>query len=256
MVKTSVTDREKRLMAMGQMAASLAHEIRNPLGSMELYCSMLRRDLIEQPSNLKLVDNILKGIRNLERVVANSLQFARDMRIARREIESKQAYLEEILDYVKPIAHERGVFVELMADPEKTLVADPSQLQQVLINILLNAIDAASLAHHSGERDELPTLAPLATESFEKRGLAGVRLISQVLETGDWQIQVVDNGIGISTESLERVFDPFFSTKSNGTGLGMSVAYSIVKAHGGELTIDSEINRGTTVTVLLPASYD
>lgn len=244
MRESSVTDRQKRLMAMGQMAASLAHEIRNPLGSMEIYCSLLRRELTDQPNNFKLVEQILKGIRNLERVVANSLQFARDVRITRREIRDKRAYLKEALGYVSPVAQERGVLIELISNNSKTDVADPSQLQQVIINLLLNAIDAVDLRNRLLQKPE------------EDGNCALVKLTEQTLENGDWQIRIIDRGIGIEPEHLDRIFDPFFSTKSNGTGLGMSVAYSIVKAHKGEIAIESEANCGTTVTILLPGNYE
>lgn len=244
MVSSSFTDREQRLLAMGKMAATLAHEIRNPLGSMELYCSLLRKDLTEQPANLKLVEAILRGIRTLDHIVANSLQFARDLRVNPHVIEDPKQYLQETLEYISPIAQTRGVSIILKDNCPSATYADAPQLQQVLINLIRNAIDA--YPEHINDRIESQELA----HSSE------VCISSTTTENNQWQIQITDYGAGISPENLDTIFDPFFTTKPNGTGLGMSVAYAIIKAHGGELSVDSELHRGTSVTILLPSKED
>lgn len=234
MTETQLCERDKRLLAMGVMAASLAHEIRNPLGSMEIYCSLLRRDLQDKPESLALIENLAKGIRNLERVVANSLQFAKDARVRRRKITNIKKYLDEILIYVEPLAKEKNIRIAVIAEEDHTETSDPFQLQQVITNIVMNAIEATSVSQ-----------SEIANPC--------VRVKSNILCNGDWEIQVTDRGVGIEEADIDRIFDPFYSTKARGTGLGMTIAYSIVKAHGGEINIRSKLRYGTTVSVLLHA---
>ena len=224
-------ERAQRLMAMGEMAASLAHEIRNPLGSMELYCSLLKKDLQTQPGALALAEQIHQGIRTLDRIITNSLQFSRDITPKRARVESAKELLDETLAFAAGRAEADGVEVSCKYEGDAPVFVDRYLVTQALLNVVLNAIDAAM------ER----------ASSSSERGL--VNIVSVVSSNGEWRVAVSDNGLGIRESDYARVFDPFFTTKKGGTGLGLPIVHSIVTAHQGTIAIESSEGAGTTVTI-------
>ena len=228
--QTSEDERAKRLMAMGQMAASLAHEIRNPLGSMELFCTLLKKDLKQQPQLLVAAEQIHVGIRTLDRIISNCLQFTRDIIPRKITCGDVTAMLDEVRTYVEPKAKELRVELVINNSGRGQIDLDSFLVNQVLVNLLINAVEAA------GEnKDAVPT----------------VTVDSTLGETG-WLIAIQDNGRGISAEDQRQIFDPFFTTKQGGTGLGLTIVYSIVRAHGGTLEIESS-PAGTRAEVRFPS---
>lgn len=226
--------RARRLMAMGQMAASLAHEIRNPLGSMELFCSLLRKDLQGDPQKLHLAEQIQRGIKSLDRIISNCLQFARDVVPRRGEISNVKGFLEEIIQTAqgKYGQHCPTISLELLGDGSGN--ADGYQLGQALLNVLLNALDAVMDVERGAMR------APQ------------VKIVSDLRDPTRWVLSVQDNGQGMSAEVVQRVFDPFYTTKPGGTGLGLAVVHTILSAHQGTVGIQSLVGTGTTVTFEIP----
>ena len=192
-------EREKRLMAMGQMAASLAHEIRNPLGSMELFCSLLKKDLAEQPGLFGLAEQIHSGIRTVNHIITNCLQFAREIVANRKPVTNIREYLEKAIENIKAKATESGVEVEIVTIGEGSISIDHYQMKQVIINLVSNAIDAVAERFH-----QLPDLVE------QKR----VIIESDLGDDAFWILSINDNGIGISEESKKSIFEPFFSTKT------------------------------------------
>ncbi len=228
-------ERGKRLMAMGQMAASLAHEIRNPLGSMELFCSLLKRDLANQPGSLNLADQIHQAIKRLDRIVTNCLQFARDV-VPRRKPVDTEKILSEILGEVKgKIGGDRAIDIELKLKGTGMVSIDRFLIQQALTNLLWNALDAVSA--------RVPNEASAAHVLVE----------SDVTDQKEWQISISDNGPGIDPAIREKVFDPFYTTKEGGTGLGLPIVHSVIAAHKGTISLESELGCGTRVTVIIPS---
>lgn len=224
---------------MGEMAASLAHEIRNPLGSMELFCSLLKKDLGTQPDLLYLAEQIHKGIRTLDRVIANSLQFVRNSAPQRKRVESARALIDELVEDVMPRAQSLGVSIEIQSLSDGEINVDAFQMRQALLNIVTNAVEAVD---ERRRRD-----GSGATSG------ADVQIVSRVLPTAVWQVSVADKGVGIHPEDESRIFDPFFTKKERGTGLGLSIVYSVVVAHGG--TVDVETGgEGTKFVVSVPAA--
>jgi len=219
----------QRLMAMGQMAASLAHEIRNPLGSMELFCSLLKKDLKGQPQLLQTAEQIHLGIRTLDRIITNCLQFARDISPKRKVCSDVGPMLEEVRTYAQTKAEDKGVRLLVEKNGEGEIEIDSYLVQQVLVNLMFNAIDAAS----------------------ERAGSGQVTLRSSIL-ADRWEVSIEDNGFGIPEKELKNIFDPFFTTKQGGTGLGLTIVHSIVTAHDGEIRIDSRAGEGTSATVSFP----
>jgi signal transduction histidine kinase len=215
--------REDRLAAMGRVAAELAHEIRNPLGSLALHAGVLAQDLEGQPSH-EVARHLQEGVARLDRLVANTLAFSRDLKPRMERVPLRALWSEALL----PQAAACAVEIPL----EAAWRGDGDLLRQVAQNLLQNARRAT-------EDVGAPQLRLTATEEV----LEGRRW---------WRVSLADNGCGIAPEALARVFDPFFSAFGGGTGLGLSVCHRIVVAHGGLLFLESG-GRGTTVHVRLEA---
>lgn len=222
--------REDRLAAMGRMAAELAHEIRNPLGSLALFSGMLVEDLGDQAGPLELARKMQEGVGRLNRVVGNTLAFSRDLHPKPSRI-ALRAFWEEAL--LSATLTERAPWENLIP-AAATWEGDSDLLRQVAQNLLQNA--ARALEDVASPRMVLGA----AEESLEGRP--------------SWHLTLTDNGCGIPAEALSRVFDPFYSTFGGGTGLGLAVCHRIVVAHAGLLFIESEVGKGTTVHLRLPAA--
>ena len=220
--------REERLQAMGLMAAELAHEIRNPLGSLALFSGMLVQDLAEQPEQADLARRMQEGVHRLNTLVSNALTFSRDLAPHPVRVELA-AFWEEARKGSGIPEHIRW---ENRVPPEASWAADPDLLRQVAVNLLQNAARAMD------ERE-----APELTLSANREDLEGQCL---------WHLVLEDSGRGIPARDLSRVFDPFYSTFGGGTGLGLAVCHRIVMAHGGLLFLESQEDRGTSVHIRLP----
>ena len=222
--------REERLQAMGLMAAELAHEIRNPLGSLALFSGMLVEDLQAQAPQLELAQRIQEGVQRMNTLVANTLTFSRDL--------APKVSPVPLRDFWNDIKATSGlpdsIAWENRIPPEAAWSADPDLLRQVAVNLLQNASRAME------DREE-PRIALGAAREL----LDGVP---------HWHVVLEDNGCGIPPEALARIFDPFFSTFGGGTGLGLAVSHRILMAHGGLLHLESRTGQGTKVHLRLPAS--
>ncbi len=225
----SDAERTKRLMAMGQMAASLAHEIRNPLGSMELYCSLLKKDLQDRPDLQALAEQVHLGIKTLDRIIGNCLQFSRGIEPKKEPVPSLAPLIESVAAMVR--AKVEGVRIEIAEAPAVPVCLDSYLLKQALCNLVLNAAEAAKEAE-----------GPM------------VRVSWKVDDRGEIEVEVVDNGPGIPAPNLKDIFEPFFTTKQGGTGLGMAVVHSIVTAHGGTVTVENIPGSGVRAVVVIPAA--
>jgi signal transduction histidine kinase len=209
--KNRQLERKKRLAAVGEMAAGMAHEIRNPLGGIELYASMLSHDLQAMPGSLQLVKKISSGVKRLEGLVSQVLRFSRE--ISPQLID---ADLAAIVDQSIELAADRiGPGVACRADGPRPMMAriDPLLMGQAILNLLINAVEAVG---DSGAIDV--AWSPLGPE-------------------GKFRLGIKDTGPGIGPAVLEKIFNPFFTTKESGTGLGLAIVYRIVEAHDGSVTV-------------------
>lgn len=224
--------RQHRLVAMGEMVGRIAHEIRNPLGSIELFASMLRRDLQDQPAGLTYAEQISQAVHGLDRLLSNLLIYTQPERSTRRW----QAIEPLVLDALTLAAHaitKTPVDIRLDLDPRIPAVwCNEGQFKQVVLNLVLNAIQAMATGG-------------ILTLKLEKAGdhLLGVPGIC---------FTISDNGPGIDPAHQSRIFDPFFTTKDEGTGLGLAIVHAIVDAHHGRIDVASMPGAGTTFTILLP----
>jgi signal transduction histidine kinase len=225
--------RIERLSAMGEMAVELAHEIRNPLGSIELFASLLIKELSGDPK--RWAENIRIGTRSLNTIVTNMLHFANPGQSDFFEVDVN-AVIEETVKFTEPLMRQRHVRIETALNAEKPSISgDHELLKQMMLNLVFNAMKA------------MPSKGAITinTRNLERRGSAPAL-----------ELQVSDTGIGIPTENLSRIFDPFFTTNKNGTGLGLSVVHQIVQRHSGKIWVSSEVNRGTTFTILFECEQE
>jgi signal transduction histidine kinase len=229
-LRAQQASREERLQAMGLMAAELAHEIRNPLGSLSLFAGMLVEDLQSQPAQVELAQHIQTSVQRLNTLVSNTLTFSRDI-TPKPEVFALAAFWESAR---QASSLPEALVWQNRVPAEAAWCADPDLLRQVAVNLLQNAL-------RSMDGTPEPRL-----------------VLSAAAETLDgrlhWRVTLEDNGCGIAAEALSRIFDPFYTTFGGGTGLGLAVSHRILMAHRGLMNIESRLDQGTQVHLLLPAA--
>ncbi len=223
--------RQEKLAALGQLAAGIAHEIRNPLTSINLLIqSMQERLPMEYPyrEDLKVIE---EEIGRINHIVEQFLRFAKPSPPLFEKTEVVQI-LEETLQLIRPQIEKARISVKKEFHPLPSITMDKEQMKQVFLNIVLNAIQA------------MPRGGTLT-------------LGGKVCEEGDWiKLWFKDSGVGIASEAMNKLFDPFFSTKDNGLGLGLSIAHRIVDAHRGKIEVESTPGEGTLFTLWFPCSNE
>jgi signal transduction histidine kinase len=227
--------RSESLAAVGQATAQVAHEIRNPLGSIRLGVSMLR-DNITDPDALNTIELVERGIRHLNKLVVDVSQFSRQKALERSRVDL-QELLDVSLDLVAESVREKQTPIEKRFSQE-SLVGnwDGHQLRQVFVNLIANAIDASV----SGSPVQISTAAITTgtTENGTEKKYA--------------RVTVSDRGRGMDPTTVNRIFEPFYSTKKRGTGLGLAIVRQIVEQHEGRIAVESEAGNGTRFVVDLP----
>ena len=219
--------RNKRLSAMGEMAASIAHQIRTPLSTALLYASSLGRTDLEPATQHRFVSRVISGLRDLEKLITDVLMFARGHEF-------------DVVDL--PV-------IELLAQVQ-TAVEHPLEKSGHRLEILNEAGEARLLGNGEALASALQSLLENAMQACEQPGIVRI----QVRQQGtDLIFRISDNGRGIPEALRERIFEPFFTTRSGGTGLGLAIARTIVEAHQGQLWLDECSSAGTTFAVKLPA---
>jgi len=243
-------ERMRRLASIGQLAAGIAHEIRNPLTGMNISLDIIRNELTDHPYVGKLVGSVIDEIDRLEKIVSSMLEFSRA-----GILERSWFNMVELLKDWFPLFHEQAAreqvdtALQVYGTTLPLVYGDQEKIRQVVVNLGLNALDAA---REGGSRVEL-ILLPGTLNGAGMKSLDESEPVDQVGERTWLWLKITDNGPGISREIIEKIFDPFFTTKNRGTGLGLSIAHSIIKEHGGRLEVESESGRGTTFAVGLPA---
>jgi signal transduction histidine kinase len=217
-----------RLAALGQMAAGLAHEIRNPLASIQLLVELLKRELGDRPALLELVGEVLGELDELTRIVNGSLAFVRPHAATRAPVQ-----LSELVDQALVCARARVPF-EGKLEVEVPIGLRPSvdapQLERTLVNLIVNAFEAMR----------------------DAKGGEGRLRIEAKLEAGELQLSVADSGPGIPPENRERIFYPFFTTREQGTGVGLAEVHKMVVSHGGSVEVRERPGGGALFVIHLP----
>ncbi len=221
--------RSKRLAALGEMAAGIAHEIRNPLGAIQLYIGMLTEDLVSlQPHLTGQPADTLQGadqtarkigaaVRGLNAIVGDVLSFARELVPQSRPLTASQIF-DRVIETQLPALEQAGIQVYRNSEAEAAcdVLADPDLMQQAMMNLVRNAIEAMTGSPLQGQRQ--------LTLTARRDG-------SHVI------LRIADTGPGIPPEAIDRIFNPFFTTRNTGTGLGLAIVHRIVDVHGGTITV-------------------
>lgn len=218
--------RSERLAAIGKMAAGVAHELRNPLSSIKGLAVLLQSSFAEPGKEAETADVLVKEVERLNRSIGELLDYAKPGQLNRQPA-SIGEILMKTLSLVQMDAEAYGITVELSQQQDlPEIMVDSDKLKQVFLNLLLNAVQA-----------------------MPEGGTLGVRLAKN---EGGLVIVIRDSGVGILPENLPRVFDPYYTTKNDGTGLGLAMSAKIVEEHGGRIKIASNPGEFTEVRVTLP----
>ncbi len=222
--------RNDTLANLGKLAANLAHEIRNPLGSMSASIQLLRKELLLSGSNRDLMDIVLKEIERLNHLITNFLMYARPLTVKRETVDLRKVIDETITVFKNTPKGSAGVSIATEFYGDTSIVGDFMQLKQVFWNLLLNAGDAMADGGHI---------------AITMKGTTSTK-------DGVVSVSVSDSGTGIESGIKPLIFDPFFSTKDGGTGLGLPTVKLIIEAHGGSVDVASQEGKGTDVVITLP----
>ncbi|MDT5272630.1 MAG: two-component system, NtrC family, sensor histidine kinase AtoS [Acidobacteriota bacterium] len=223
---------QEKIVELGRVAAQVAHEVRNPLTGLQLYCMHMKSKLADRMSGaeLQLADKIIETINHLSQTVEQIVSFARPLSLERRAVDLNHI-VTDLLQLLAPQLDSAHVepYVELSAEPMRGRL-DESSLRSALTNLILNAVQAMN----GGGRLSIKTL----------RNDDGLR------------VEIADTGAGMTREQVGRVFEAFYTTKAKGLGLGMPYAKKVIEEHGGEIGVESSPGEGTLVTVRLPAQAE
>ena len=219
--------RREKLAAVGNLAAGVAHEIRNPLSSIRGYAAYFGGKFAPGSDDRQAAEIMVREVDRLNRVISELIEFARPSDLERRPVR-----LSDLAGHaarlIRPDALANGVSIELaQADDDPEVQADPDRMAQAVLNLCLNAVQA-----------------------MESGGVMGLRV--GLLPAGRAFLEVTDTGVGIDPAERDRLFDPYYTTKSRGTGLGLPIAHKIVAAHGGEIRLTARPQGGTSAMVVLP----
>ncbi len=220
----------RRTQALAEVATLLAHEIRNPLGSLELFAGLLAEALADEPELKPWINHLQAGLRSLAATVNNVLHFHSQPSAQLRPVDVLRL-VGETVEFLRPLAQQKEMKIEWSAPNSfVSILADPSRLQQAFLNLALNAFRAMKpggvLSISVSRKDE--DSCPMAVITF------------------------ADQGVGISADNLERIFEPGFTTQGGRPGLGLAVSRKVIEQHGGTIRVQSREGEGTTFTLVLP----
>jgi two-component system C4-dicarboxylate transport sensor histidine kinase DctB len=218
----------EKLAALGQMAVGLTHEIRNPLSAVRMNVQIIREECCFEEHLRENFDILEEEILRLNRLLGDVLGFARPQPLRLKPVELTQE-IAKLKRLMTCVLEEEEITLEIRQPKELKIICDIEQIHQVLLNLILNGIEALK-------------------ECPEPKKL----LINAMSDKNEVILQVTDNGIGIRAKDRERVFNPFFTTKAQGGGLGLAMVQSIVQRHGGSVRVDAGETGGTTFSVNLP----
>ncbi|HMB96140.1 MAG TPA: ATP-binding protein [Tepidisphaeraceae bacterium] len=224
------TRQAERLAELGTLTGGLAHEIKNPLSTVQLNLQLLQEDLSPSDPAYARIVNRLSTVRNetsrLREILDDFLRYAGRLELERKPVDLN-ALLEEIVDFYAPQAHLQHVQLRLKKSPQPLIAQiDPKLIKQAILNLMINSMQAMQ---NGGEL--ILTLSATPADAI---------------------IDVIDTGGGIPPEAVQRIFQVYYSTKKGGTGLGLPMAKRIVNEHGGDLSVKSEIGKGSDFTLRLP----
>jgi len=220
--------RSERLAGLGRLAAGVAHEIRNPLSSIRGFAAILAGKFKDNDQGRIIADSMVNETNRINRVISELLDFAGTTSL-RKEVRSCREMIDYSFRLVQCDTAARGIHMECSVEPEAfEMEADPDRFAQILLNLYLNA--------------------------FQAMEEGGTLRVDASLSNGQVEIRVSDTGAGIPPEHLPHIFDPYFTTKPKGVGLGLANVHKLVEAHGGTIEAQSTVSKGTAITLRFPVS--
>ncbi|HSO76060.1 MAG TPA: response regulator [Blastocatellia bacterium] len=222
----------EKISALGRMAAQVAHEVKNPLAGLRLYALHLKSKIAGKLPDAEeaLVDKIVNVIDQLSDTAEQVLSFARLVTLTRRPADLNRI-ITDCIPLLAPQISAKSITVELnLAETEALASVDAAAMRSTLMNLILNSVQAMN------------------------RG--GMLRVSTARSDDGVQLEIVDNGSGMTEEEVKNVFEPFYTTKSKGLGLGMSFAAKVIEQHGGSILVDSRLREGTRISIMLPAEAE
>jgi two-component system, NtrC family, sensor kinase len=223
-----VLQQSSRLSSLGMLAAGIAHEIRNPLSAVKTFLDLLPERLDDHDFLTDFRNMSLGELRRVTNLITDLLALGKSSAAKHGAVELGQT-LEPVIRLMESTARKRQIEVVFSADPVPVVFANADQLKQITLNLILNAIDASPAG-------------------------ANIQVALRAQNDEHAVLEVLDEGSGMSPETLDHIFDPFYTTKETGTGLGLALVYQMVREHGGDITVESTVGRGTVFRVTLPAA--
>jgi len=214
-----------KLASLGTLSAGMAHEIKNPLASIKGMTQVLKENLTDQEFISQFQDVVLRQVERMNNLIEKMLKLGQSQGLSLAKFNLAQLIKENIA-LIENQCRKKGIEIEENLDSRMEIQADREQIAQVILNLLLNAVQAMDQG------------GKLQVKAFEDRNGS--------------VIEVVDNGIGIEPDKIVKIFDPFFSTEEGGTGMGLAVAYRVIKEHNGEINVESQAGKGTKFSLWLP----
>ena len=228
--KNEQLERKSRLTALGEMAAGIAHEIRNPLGAVQLYASLLENDLAADPDKLHWIRKLSSGVRTADQIVTDVMAFSQDQHCTLTCFQLAGLLL-EVLDLVEPLHREKDIqIVTQSIGMNFMLEGDINLMQRVVLNLIRNAVEAID------EEGRIDIEAEVLTQ------------VENAI-----RITVADSGPGIKPDVMEKMFNPFYTTKETGVGLGLAIVHRAIECQGGTITASNRRGGGALFTILMPA---
>ena len=231
--------RMDRLISLGRLASGIAHELRNPLAGIKTTAQALGEEMAHEDSRREYLNRITKEIDRLNELLKTFFSFAKPQKLNLVQCHIKDIVDEIIPFLIKAIADQGIRFAESYHPRLVKIKVDKSQMHQVFLNLFLNAIQAMP----SGGELKVE-VCPTISNSLEGKRQDFTKIV------------ISDTGKGIPPHLIPKIFDPFFTTKPRGVGLGLSIAYQIIKKHGGKIKVDSEWEKGTSFVITLPEAME
>jgi len=227
--------RAEKLTAMGDLAANIVHEIRNPLGSIELFASLIMREGRDKKVRDR-ASQIIRSVRNVDTTLSNLLLCARELNPIMKRV-NLLSVLREVVAFAQDLIEKEDIVYSVSyADVDLYVEGDTELLKQVFLNLILNAYQAMPDGGHFH----------IETKMSERRDKEGKQQQSYA------HVSFVDTGVGIPSENIQRIFNPFFTTREKSAGIGLAIVHNIVGIHGGTIDVKSGKTGGTVFHVTLP----
>ena len=240
--------RMDRMASLGVLSSGIAHEIRNPLAGIKAMTQTLEEELEGNSTHIEYVERILRQVNRMDNLLKAFFSYAKPKRPDPSPIHVQKIIMEVMPLFERKMRDENITVRQDFADDLYKVYVDINQIEQVFINLLINAFDAI-------ERDGTVTIRA-ENAKYPQPLMDRRNRVPNMYSNRYIQIIISDTGSGIPDEIREKIFNPFFTTKSNGTGLGLAIVYQIVKEHGGQIEVKSWPDKGSEFTILLPAAME